>query len=423
MRFHAVACDYDGTLADDGTVDEATIGTLERCRASGRRLILVTGRELAELARCFARLDVFNLVVGENGAVLYDPATSEVDTLADAPPSDFVRLLRERHVEPLAFGRVILATRQPHEVIVLQAIRDLGLELQVIFNKGAVMVLPSGVNKATGLKAALKKLGLSAHNAVAFGDGENDHSLLKTAAVGIAVSNAVPLLREQADYVTSKPASRGVCDMLDRLVVDDLAPLDDSLPRRRLLLANEDGRPLSIGPCGHTLLFAGRKGSPAADSATRFVAELIERRMQFCLATVGGASLVDPPEGVPVGPIEDALPLFDDPRQSAVIQLDEVPRDRRPAEMLGLWQKLAELRREKGRPHWILIDAADKILPAHRIDGATPIPRSLANGAWLTTDDPAKIAAPFVAAADVVVATRDESPEPAGMAPDDALSA
>ena len=58
-------------------------------------------------------------------------------------------------------GRAIIAaTREPHQAAVLDAIRELGVELQVIFNKGAVMVLPSGVNKATGLPSRSTKLGL-----------------------------------------------------------------------------------------------------------------------------------------------------------------------------------------------------------------------------------------------------------------------
>ena len=71
------------------------------------------------------------------------------------------RLKRARR-EPRIHGRVIVATWEPYETMVLETIRDLGLELQVIFNKGAVMVLPAGVNKATGLACALEQLGLSA---------------------------------------------------------------------------------------------------------------------------------------------------------------------------------------------------------------------------------------------------------------------
>ena len=46
MHYLALASDYDGTLATDGRVDNATIAALERLRDSGRRLLLVTGREL-----------------------------------------------------------------------------------------------------------------------------------------------------------------------------------------------------------------------------------------------------------------------------------------------------------------------------------------------------------------------------------------
>jgi NADH-quinone oxidoreductase subunit G/NADP-reducing hydrogenase subunit HndD len=46
MQYYALATDYDGTLAKDGRVDEYTIDVLKRFQASGRKLVLVTGREL-----------------------------------------------------------------------------------------------------------------------------------------------------------------------------------------------------------------------------------------------------------------------------------------------------------------------------------------------------------------------------------------
>jgi len=51
---------------------------------------------------------------------------------------------------------------------------ELGLELQVIFNKGAVMILPTGVNKATGLTCALKEMELDPQHVVAVGDAGGD---------------------------------------------------------------------------------------------------------------------------------------------------------------------------------------------------------------------------------------------------------
>src|SRR5262249_44855594 len=115
MRYLALACDYDGTLAKDGRVSEKTLAALERFRVSGRQLILVTGRELDDLFSVFAHPRLFAWIVAENGALLYRPATGEEKVLADRPPEQFVRLLRDRGVRPLSAGRVIVATCRPHE--------------------------------------------------------------------------------------------------------------------------------------------------------------------------------------------------------------------------------------------------------------------------------------------------------------------
>jgi len=81
--------------------------------------------------------------------------------------------MRAASASPLAVGRTNVATAEPHERVALEAIRTLGLEAQVIFNQGNVMVLASGVNKATGLAAALDELALSPHNVVGIGEAEN----------------------------------------------------------------------------------------------------------------------------------------------------------------------------------------------------------------------------------------------------------
>ncbi len=221
MRYLALATDYDGTLARDGRVDEVTAAAMERYRVSGRQVILVTGRELDDLARACPELGWFSRVVAENGAVVYDPATRRERVLAEPAPEALVRLLRERGVTPLSVGRVIVATREPHEVDVLEAIRDLGLEHEVIFNKGAVMVLPSGVNKATGFVAAVEELGLSPREVVAVGDAENDHAFLAAAGCGVAVANAVPALKARADLVTVGDHGAGVVELIERLLSDD----------------------------------------------------------------------------------------------------------------------------------------------------------------------------------------------------------
>ena len=221
MRYLALATDYDGTLAKDGYVNQKTVAALERLRQSGRKLILVTGRELDDLLRVFPEINFFDLVVAENGALLYNPATLEEKLLGAKPPEEFIQMLRDRHIHPLSVGRAIVATMHPHETTVTEAIRDLGLQLQVILNKDAVMILPSGVDKASGLSAALSELEISPRNTLAIGDAENDYAFLNLCGCTVAVANALPMLKERADFVTLGARGDGVIEIIDRLVADD----------------------------------------------------------------------------------------------------------------------------------------------------------------------------------------------------------
>jgi hydroxymethylpyrimidine pyrophosphatase-like HAD family hydrolase len=225
MRFKAIATDYDGTLAEDGKVRPEVLKALERARKSGRKLVLVTGRELEDLMRTFPHLEVFDQVVAENGALLYTPCPSPPREcpLAKPPPATFVKTLAARGVAPISCGRIIVATWQPHETTVLAVIREQGLELEVIFNKGAVMILPSGVNKATGLAKALATLGIHPEATIGVGDAENDHSLLGACGLGAAVANAVPALKQRADIVMLAPRGDGVIELVDQLIKTDFA--------------------------------------------------------------------------------------------------------------------------------------------------------------------------------------------------------
>jgi HAD superfamily hydrolase (TIGR01484 family) len=170
MRYLALAADYDGTLAVNGRISDATARAIERLRISGRRAVLLTGRRLDDLLAVCPCIRLFDYVVAENGALAYDPKGRGEIALAEPPPEHFVRHLQRRGIEPLEKGKVIVATWQPHDTAVLEVVQELGLELQMIRNRAAVMVLPTGINKATGLEYALRKLGLSLHEVVGIGD-------------------------------------------------------------------------------------------------------------------------------------------------------------------------------------------------------------------------------------------------------------
>jgi HAD superfamily hydrolase (TIGR01484 family) len=222
VRYLAFATDYDGTLATDGTVDRETVAALRRIAATGRKLILVTGRQLNDLLHVFPGATLFDAIVAENGAVLYRPASRETRVLAPRPSAEFVEALRRRGVEPLWVGQVVVATVQPNETQVLDVIRELGLDLRVILNKGSVMVLPASVDKASGLRAVLDELALLPRDAVAIGDAENDQAFLAICGCGVAVANALDALKAGAGHVTQGEAGAGVREIIESLIAEDL---------------------------------------------------------------------------------------------------------------------------------------------------------------------------------------------------------
>lgn len=232
MKYRALASDYDGTLAHDGVITPTTVAALDRFLGSGRHLFMVTGRELPDLKRVCPELDRFEWVVAENGALLHRPAADSTQLLCEPASAALVEALRRTKI-PLSVGEAIVATVEPHEVVVIEAIKELGLELQIIFNKGAVMVLPTGVNKATGLTALTKAVGISCDEVVGVGDAENDHAFLEVCGIGVAVANALPILKERADFVTKGARGDGVAELIDMILADDLAGILRVAPKAR----------------------------------------------------------------------------------------------------------------------------------------------------------------------------------------------
>ena len=399
MYFLALATDYDGTLAHDGVVLPETIGALRRLKASGRRLILVTGRELPDLKRILPEITLFDRVVAENGALLYDPESGLEQLLAAPPPQQFVTRLREKEVGSISVGRGIVATWEPHQQAVLEAIHELGLELQIIFNKGAIMVLPPGVNKASGMRAALRDLELSPHNVVAVGDAENDHALLGASGCGAAVANAIATLKDAADICLLADHGAGVVELADRLLKEDarLAP-----PARHgiVLGTNRHGGEVLLTPFDGSILIAGSSGGGKSTLATALTERMAERQFEFCVIDPEG-DYIDLDHTVFIGtlrappPAAEALKLLRDDEVNLVINTQALPvRERRMLSDMLLGQ-IVRLRARTGRPHWLLVDEAHEVVPEKREVGARLGPADLPSAIFIT-------AYPQAVAADVL---------------------
>ena len=406
MRYTALAVDYDGTIAHDGVVPPHVVDGLERLKGTGRRLLLVTGRELPELKTVFPEVGIFDRVVAENGALLYRPASDEVELLGDAPPPEFVDRLRARGV-PVSVGHSIVATVTPHETAVLEAIRDLGLERQVIFNKGAVMVLPAGVNKASGMAAALAELALSPRNVVACGDGENDHALLDSSEYSVAVGNAVQSLKDRADRVTVEKRGDGVLEVIADLIGNDLARAQPARPRRMVVVGQDAaGQQVTVPAAGVSMLVTGGPRSGKSSFVIRQLERLAACGYQYCVLDTRGEYLEFNPAVVfgtrtrAPDPTE-VLTALQKPGVHAVVCLLALERARRPEFVCDLMRRLVALREETGRPHWIVLDEAQEV-PGGR-DVQSELADEPAENLIHVTSDPGRLTLDVVAAAGVVV--------------------
>ena len=387
MYFIGLATDFDGTLATDGGVPDDVLEALRAFRKTERKLFLVTGRELDDLKACMPELTLFDRVVAENGGVLYEPAAERRRDLAPRPPAEFVESLRTRSVSPLSVGDVIVATWEPNQQAVLDTIKELGLELQIIFNKGAVMVLPPGVNKASGLAAALAEMNISAHNIVGIGDAENDHAFLEACGCAVAVANALPMLKESADVVTKAARGQGVIEIMDAVSSRDT----DLLPPRAGIALGEaaDGKEISLLPGKGSVLLAGQSGIGKSTLATALTERMVERGYQFCILDPEGdfdgldhAVTVGDAHGAP--PQEEIISLLALPSHNVVASALGVALADRPRYLAELLPKITSLRAVAGHPHWLIIDEAHHVLPKE--DGATAeqFPHDLAGAIFIT---------------------------------------
>ena len=162
MKFSVLALDYDGVIARDGHAHSAVLEAIREARARQIVTVLVTGRIMSDLRRVLPEQGLFDAIVAENGAVLAFPR-GRTRLLGRSPSQAFLEELSRLEVA-FKIGECVLEADASAAPKILDAVRNLELPLMLVFNRGRVMVLPQGINKATGLREALNTLRLSLHN-------------------------------------------------------------------------------------------------------------------------------------------------------------------------------------------------------------------------------------------------------------------
>ena len=391
MQQKVLAFDYDGTLAENGQVPAALCHVLEQLKLAGCVLFLVTGRRYASLD-LGSLADLFTGIAWENGAVLEHMASQELYLPFGHVDARLIRALEKTDM-PLERGVAIASTWIDHEAVVWQLLAETGSDVVIVHNKGALMILPPGASKGTGLVRLLELCGFSPRNVACFGDGENDLALFQVCEVGIAVADAVPSLLSVADMVAEKPGPAGVQHTLETYWQNGRLLTTPTRPERAILLGtDENGKAVSLPGAMLTNSNIGIFGD--SHSGKSWVTGLLAEGMHVA----GYQVLLLDPEGdfrglsslpgiIALSGDKNTLPtpatvvlLLAEASNSVVLDLCQYPHEQRGDYLVELFHALQPLKKHRFRPQWIVLEEAQYFLPPNGNDVSAALLPMLADG-------------------------------------------
>ena len=415
MKLLAIALDYDGTIAKDNTLDDRVRAAIGELRAKNIVVLIVTGRILEDLRRVAGDLHFVDGVVAENGAVIEFTASGYSKVMGSPPPARFLEALRAEGIVFQA-GQSIVEADAGDAPRLLAIIQRLELPLVLVFNRGRVMVLPQAISKATGLYEALKILRLSPHNALAIGDAENDHELLRACEIGVAVEWGSEALKATADYILPGDGPTAVAAYIRAFVTKQNLPVPVKTRRKLLLGYTDDGSPLAFAVRGRNMLLVGDTKSGKSWVAGLLCEQLI--LYGYTLLVIdpeGDYTSLEALPGVMVLGGTDPLPR---PREllrslrhadvSVVIDLSHTPHQQRLEYVSNLLVGMATLRRHTGLPHRIVIDEAHYFL--HEQESGNVLDLEL-GGYTLITYRASQLDPHILECAEGIVVTRESDPQ------------
>jgi hydroxymethylpyrimidine pyrophosphatase-like HAD family hydrolase len=364
MYCRVIACDFDGTGASDGHPAPEVYAELAAARERGIVTLLVTGRVLEDIQSACEDFTAFDAVVAENGAVVHLCKAGRTVQIGSPPPEQFLGELRSVGV-PFHTGGVVVGTWEQHSGKVFDLIRRFGLDSQIIFNRAALMILPSGINKAVGIRRALEELGRSERNLVAFGDAENDIPMLRAAEIGVAARASVKAVLCVADTSLTERGPAGVAHYISELL-ESGGMLPPSLRRTVPLGKTAERGDVTIPTSGTNLVISGDPRSGKSWIAGLLAERLIEDGYRICVIDPEGdyAQLGEWPKVVTFGhdlPLPGAQAvarLLSHEDLSIVLSLSELPPFHQQSFVSQLLASLQDIRAATGIPHWLIIDEA-----------------------------------------------------------------
>jgi len=241
----------------------------------------------------------------------------------------------------------------------------------LIPNRAALMLLPSGVSKGSGVQQVLRFLEFSQHDVLAIGDAENDLALFDACGFSACPGNSIAVVRERVDWVLPGGAGTDVGAAIVGPVLEDRLAVQQS-PRHRIALGwgATTSESITIPARRVNVLIHGDPHSGKSWLAGALVEQLVGARYAVCvidpegdyrvLSRLPGVAWAEVMEA---GDVDAALEhLQHNPDASAVLDLSTRPHPEKVVLVERALRRIREMRRRLGRPHWVLVDEAHYLL-------------------------------------------------------------
>ena len=263
IPYRAIALDLDGTLTNhEKVVTPKTREALLKAAAKGAVIILASGRPtygIEPVAECLELNQRGGYILSYNGGNIVNAKTGEKlfsqflpdevipelyayakehghallgyagnEIITEMPDDQYVK--EESRINKMNIRKVdnLFESLEPHPTKLLmtgdptlmlkaeeELVEKLGERMDIFRSAPFFLELvPKGIDKAKSLTRLLTKINLTPADLIAFGDGYNDLSMLKLAGMGVAMENAAPEVRAEADYVTLSNEEDGVAAAL-----------------------------------------------------------------------------------------------------------------------------------------------------------------------------------------------------------------
>lgn len=259
MNYKLIATDFDGTLlTTDKKITEKTKSVLLNYKKNNYKIVGVTARNFSSVKRV-CNINLFDYLILNNGAFLYDVKNNYGHTIAFIPTEDVIQLTN--HFKDISQAIYYCTTdtyyiystkvEKPHDYFVkidnLSEIND-DISRMNIFGKNIeevktfqnnitntfkninsfimqdsdrnldnkwISINPKNTNKLNTLIKLCNELNISLSQVIFFGDGPNDIEIIKNVGLGVAMSNALPEVKKIAKQITSSNNQDGVAFFLE----------------------------------------------------------------------------------------------------------------------------------------------------------------------------------------------------------------